>query len=236
MDRLEANICGGCHGRHRSRTSRRTTPTSTACPTRPSATCASTTPCTGPRSPTADAASGASRSTTTCSSPVAPPRSSRADSGIRLEDMDPEETEARRTLMEMDAPEHTRLRRLVSRPFAPKSVNEYEDAVREHRGPGPRLARGRARVRLRPTRGARAADAHARPAPGPARRGPRVAGPAWRRADRQHRSRLHRLRRRPGRHLRLPTAALSLARSPSSSSSTPLRRSTSGASARPTTS
>jgi hypothetical protein len=50
--------------------------------------------------------------------------------GIRLEDMDPEETEARRTLMEMDAPEHTRLRRLVSRPFAPKTVNEYEDAIR----------------------------------------------------------------------------------------------------------
>ncbi len=50
--------------------------------------------------------------------------------GIRLEDMDPEETEARRTLMEMDAPEHTRLRRLVSRPFAPKSVAEYEDVVR----------------------------------------------------------------------------------------------------------
>ncbi|HVA70780.1 MAG TPA: cytochrome P450 [Acidimicrobiales bacterium] len=50
--------------------------------------------------------------------------------GIRLEDMDPEETEARRTLMEMDAPEHTRLRRLVSRPFAPKTVNEYEDVVR----------------------------------------------------------------------------------------------------------
>jgi len=51
--------------------------------------------------------------------------------GIRLEDMDEEETEARRTLMEMDAPEHTRLRRLVSRPFAPKSVAAYEDAVRE---------------------------------------------------------------------------------------------------------
>lgn len=51
--------------------------------------------------------------------------------GIRLEDMDPEETEARRTLMEMDSPEHTRLRRLVSRPFAPKTVNEYENAVRE---------------------------------------------------------------------------------------------------------
>jgi cytochrome P450 len=51
--------------------------------------------------------------------------------GIRLEDMDEEETEARRTMMEMDAPEHTRLRRLVSRPFAPKTVNEYEAAVRE---------------------------------------------------------------------------------------------------------
>jgi cytochrome P450 len=51
--------------------------------------------------------------------------------GIRLEDMDPEETEARRTMMEMDAPEHTRLRRLVSRPFAPRSIAEYEDAVRQ---------------------------------------------------------------------------------------------------------
>jgi cytochrome P450 len=51
--------------------------------------------------------------------------------GIRLEDMDPEETEARRTMMEMDSPEHTRLRRLVSRPFAPKSINGYEEAVRE---------------------------------------------------------------------------------------------------------
>jgi hypothetical protein len=51
--------------------------------------------------------------------------------GIRIEDMDPEETDARRTMMEMDSPEHTRLRRLVSRPFAPKSINGYEDAVRE---------------------------------------------------------------------------------------------------------
>lgn len=51
--------------------------------------------------------------------------------GIRLEDMDAEETEARRTLMEMDPPQHTRYRRLVSRPFAPRSVAEYEGAVRE---------------------------------------------------------------------------------------------------------
>jgi len=51
--------------------------------------------------------------------------------GIRLEDMDAEETEARRTLMEMDPPQHTRYRRLVSRPFSPRAVAAYEDAVRE---------------------------------------------------------------------------------------------------------
>ncbi len=50
--------------------------------------------------------------------------------GIRLEDMTLEELEARRTLMEMDPPEHTRLRRLVSRPFTPRAVNLYEDAIR----------------------------------------------------------------------------------------------------------
>ena len=51
--------------------------------------------------------------------------------GIRMEDMSEEETEARRTLMEMDSPEHTRLRRMVSRPFTPRAVMSYEDAVRD---------------------------------------------------------------------------------------------------------
>lgn len=50
--------------------------------------------------------------------------------GIRLEDMDTEETEARRTLMEMDPPEHTRYRRLVSRPFSRREVMAYEGAIR----------------------------------------------------------------------------------------------------------
>jgi len=50
--------------------------------------------------------------------------------GIRLEDMDAEETEARRTLMEMDPPEHTRYRRLVSRAFSRREVMAYEDAIR----------------------------------------------------------------------------------------------------------
>lgn len=51
--------------------------------------------------------------------------------GIRLEDMDDEECEARRTIMEMDPPQHSRYRRLVSRPFSPRAVAEYEGAVRE---------------------------------------------------------------------------------------------------------
>jgi cytochrome P450 len=50
--------------------------------------------------------------------------------GIRLEDMDEEETEARRTLMEMDPPEHTRLRRLVQGGFTRRMVASYEDAIR----------------------------------------------------------------------------------------------------------
>jgi cytochrome P450 len=51
--------------------------------------------------------------------------------GIRMEDMDEEETEARRTLMEMDSPEHTRLRRLVARPFTPRQVADYEESIRD---------------------------------------------------------------------------------------------------------
>ncbi|HEY8081722.1 MAG TPA: cytochrome P450 [Acidimicrobiales bacterium] len=51
--------------------------------------------------------------------------------GIRLEDMDEEETQARRTLMELDPPQHSRYRRLVSRPFSPRAVASYEESVRE---------------------------------------------------------------------------------------------------------
>ncbi len=53
-----------------------------------------------------------------------------ARQGIRLEDMDAEETEARRTMMEMDPPEHTRLRRLVQGGFTRRTVQSYEDAIR----------------------------------------------------------------------------------------------------------
>ncbi|MDA3039650.1 MAG: cytochrome P450 [Actinomycetota bacterium] len=50
--------------------------------------------------------------------------------GIRLEEMDDEQTEAPRTMMEQDPPEHTRLRRLVNRGFTRKTVGTFEDAIR----------------------------------------------------------------------------------------------------------
>jgi cytochrome P450 len=51
--------------------------------------------------------------------------------GIRLEEMTPEETESRRTMMEMDPPEHTRLRRMVSTVFTRRIVEGYEQQIRE---------------------------------------------------------------------------------------------------------
>ena len=55
-------------------------------------------------------------------------------SGIRLEEMTPEETAARQTMMEHDPPSHTRLRRLVSRGFTRRRVESYEDQIRDLAG------------------------------------------------------------------------------------------------------
>ncbi len=54
-----------------------------------------------------------------------------ASRGIRMERMDPDELEARRSMMEFDPPEHTRLRRLVQPGFTPKVVATYESAFRK---------------------------------------------------------------------------------------------------------
>ena len=51
--------------------------------------------------------------------------------GIRLEEMDDDQLEARRTMMEYDPPEHTRYRRLVSKGFTRRSVESYEAVIRE---------------------------------------------------------------------------------------------------------
>ena len=53
-----------------------------------------------------------------------------ASRGIRIEQMEPDALEARRTMMEFDPPEHARLRRLVQPGFTPKVVATYEEAFR----------------------------------------------------------------------------------------------------------
>lgn len=50
--------------------------------------------------------------------------------GIRLEEMEEDEAEARRTMMELDPPDHTRYRRLVSAGFTRRTVESYEDGIR----------------------------------------------------------------------------------------------------------
>ncbi len=51
--------------------------------------------------------------------------------GITLEEQTPEEVEARRSMIDMDPPGHSRLRRLVSKHFTRSAVAQYEGFVRE---------------------------------------------------------------------------------------------------------
>ena len=59
------------------------------------------------------------------------PRDFSCARGIRLEELDADELEARRTMMEYDGAEHARLRRLVGAGFSRKSIATYEASVRE---------------------------------------------------------------------------------------------------------
>ena len=51
--------------------------------------------------------------------------------GVILEEMQPDELEARRSMMETDPPRHSRLRRIVSPLFSRRSIGEYEPFCRE---------------------------------------------------------------------------------------------------------
>jgi len=50
--------------------------------------------------------------------------------GITLEEIEGEDFHARRNMLEYDPPEHTRYRRLVSKPFSRREVYAYEQAIR----------------------------------------------------------------------------------------------------------
>jgi cytochrome P450 len=50
--------------------------------------------------------------------------------GITLEEMERDDFLARRNMLEFDPPEHTRYRRLVSKPFSRREVYAYEQAIR----------------------------------------------------------------------------------------------------------
>lgn len=50
--------------------------------------------------------------------------------GITLEEMNDDDFESRRNMLEYDPPEHTRFRRLVSKPFSRREVFAYENAIR----------------------------------------------------------------------------------------------------------
>lgn len=50
--------------------------------------------------------------------------------GVTLEEIEGDDFEARRNMLEYDPPEHTRYRRLVSKPFSRREVYAYEHAIR----------------------------------------------------------------------------------------------------------
>ena len=129
--------------------------------------------------------------------------------GIRLEEMSPAETDARRTMMEMDPPQHTRFRRLVSKPFSRREVMAYEQAIRllartvlDDALPGSRTLDFVERHRQA------AADEDAGAAARCARHRRSVAGGQGRRAARQHGPGVHGPSRRAERHRRVPADAL----------------------------
>lgn len=60
-----------------------------------------------------------------------PERFSSAIGHTNLWDLEADALEARRSLIDTDAPDHTRLRRVVSGAFTPKNIRKWEDAVRD---------------------------------------------------------------------------------------------------------
>jgi cytochrome P450 len=50
--------------------------------------------------------------------------------GTSLQDLDPEQVEARKSMIDMDPPRHNQLRAIVAKGFTPRAVRAYEDSIR----------------------------------------------------------------------------------------------------------
>jgi cytochrome P450 len=50
---------------------------------------------------------------------------------VALEELDDEQLEVRKTMLEMDPPRHTELRKICSKKFSARGVGQYEDFIRE---------------------------------------------------------------------------------------------------------
>jgi cytochrome P450 len=50
--------------------------------------------------------------------------------GTSLEDLDPDQVQARKSMLDMDPPRHDELRAIIARRFTPRAVQVWEDAVR----------------------------------------------------------------------------------------------------------
>ena len=50
--------------------------------------------------------------------------------GTSLQDLDPEQIEARKSMIDMDPPRHNALRAIVNRDFTPRAVRRYEEQIR----------------------------------------------------------------------------------------------------------
>jgi cytochrome P450 len=110
------------------------------------------------------------------------PRSFSSAHGITLEEQTDEEVEARASMIDMDPPNHSRLRRFVTKLFTRGAVAQYEGFVREQA----RLVldQGSAQGRVRFRRGDLAGAPDPRPRPDHGR--PRRGSPDVRRARRRH--------------------------------------------------
>ncbi|ABG03998.1 cytochrome P450 [Rubrobacter xylanophilus DSM 9941] len=51
--------------------------------------------------------------------------------GTSLEDLEPDQIEARKSMIDLDPPRHDEIRRLIRGRFSPRAVKEWEDQVRE---------------------------------------------------------------------------------------------------------